>query len=175
MKICPVGFRRLVSACSLCLVMMIVLTGCASLKKKFIRQKKKDKEGAGDFIPVLEPEVYPVKETGPSELYAQQYSLFNVWVSDFANNFETIDNNKRMVNDLDAALKSINEMIGLVKSPVSEELAVIKGQVQLIRDEFTKPEAFRNRTKISGELRNVDKTIRKKYKPSLVQEFLVTE
>ena len=176
MKMSQNQFRRLVSACSLCLVMIIFLNGCAPLRKNFIRQKKKDKAGTEDFVPVLEPEVYPVKKTGPGDVYAQQYSMFNLWISDFADNFDTMNNNdKRMINDLDAALKSISEMIRLVKTPASEELSAIKGQVQYIRDEFAKQKSFRNPSRIKSELRDVDKKIRKNFKVTMVKEFLVTE
>ena len=175
MKIYSQRIRHLVSIFSLFLVLGVFLTGCAPLRKKFIRQKKKDKESTGDFIPVLEPEVYPVKTMGPADVYAQQYSLFNVWISDYADNFETANNDKRLVNDLEAALKSLEQMISFVKSPLSEELTAIKTQVQLIRGEYSKPESFRNRSKINSELRDLDRTMRKNYKPAMVQEWLKNE
>lgn len=175
MKNNSIAFRRMLTVCSLCLVLTISLTGCEPLRKKFVRQKKKEKEGTGDFIPVLEPEIYPVKTIGPAEVYAQQYAMFNLWVDDFTDNFETSDNDKKLISDLDAALKSITEMVGQLKSPVREELAQIKDQVQKIREEIVKPVAFRNRSKIKSELRDLDRTIRKKYKPSLVAGSYITE
>jgi hypothetical protein len=167
--------RRWLSACALCLVVTVLSTGCEPLRKKFVRQKKKDKEGTGDFIPVLEPEEYPVKRSGPMEQYAQQYSLFTVWVSDFADNFETMDNEKRLMNDLDAAIKAIDEMGRLVKAPVSDELGKIKEQLQYIRGEYEKPKAFRNVSRMASEIRNLDMTMRKKFKMNLVKEQLIAE
>ena len=167
--------RRWLPACALCLAVTVLSTGCEPLRKKFIRQKKKNKEDTGDFIPVLEPEVYPVKKFGRMEEYAQQYSLFSVWVSDFADNFETMNNEKRLLNDLDAALKAVDQMQKLVKSPVADDLGKIKGQVQFVRDEYNKPKAFRNVSRINSEIRNLDMTMRKKFKVDMVKEQLVAE
>lgn len=167
--------RRWLSACAVCLTITVLLTGCEPLKKKFVRQKKKDKEGTGDFIPVLQPEDYPAPKHGPEDAYAQQYSLFNVWISDFADNFETMDNEKRLMNDLDAALKAVDEMIRLVKPPVADDLGKIKAQVQFLREEYTKPKAFRNISRIKSEARSLDVTMPKKFKVPMVKEYLITE
>lgn len=163
-------YKRLVLVL-LCVVMVAASSGCSTLKKKFTRQKKKDKEAASDFVPVLEPEVYPVKTTGPADIYAQQYSMLLVWISDFADNYQTIKNDKRMLKSLESAVNSVAEMIGQIQSPLAEELTGVKNQIVWVREEFSKPESFRNIARISSELRDVEKALRKKFKPTLVAEL----
>lgn len=163
-------FHRPLVLVTLCVAMIVVSSGCAPLKKKFIRQKKKDKEAASDFVPVLEPEVYPVKTLGPGDIYAQQYSLFVLWISDFADNYETIRNDKRMLNDLESALKSVEEMINQLQSPLAEDLGKIKNQMVWVRDEYVKPASFRNTSRINSEVREIERNVRKNFKPNLVSE-----
>lgn len=156
---------------AMCVIVIFTYCGCTPLKKKFIRQKKKDKETSSDFIPVLEPEIYPVKTASPADTFAQQYTLLKIWVSDFADNYETIGNDKRMVGDLNSALKAVDEMIGQLASASSEDLTALKKQIVWVRDEFEKPSSFRNISRINSELRDVQRNI-KKFKPGLVAEHI---
>jgi hypothetical protein len=98
-----------------------------------------------------------------------------VWVSDFADNFETMANEKRLVNDLDAALKAIDEMRKLVNSPVTEDLGKIKEQLQYIRREYDHPKAFRNVSRMTSEIRNLKMMMRKKFKVNLIKDQLIAE
>ena len=52
--------------------------GCEPLRKKFVRQKKKD-ENAQQFIPVLDPIDYPAAVYSAEEGYRKHYSLWRVW------------------------------------------------------------------------------------------------
>jgi hypothetical protein len=79
------------------------------------------------------------------------------------------------MNDLDAALKAIDEMGRLVKAPVSDDLGKIKEQLRYIRGEYDKPKAFRNVSRMTSEIRNLDMTMRKKFKVNLVKEQLIAE
>jgi hypothetical protein len=155
----------------LCMAVVVSSAGCEPLRKKFTRQKKKDKE-TSDFIPVLEPVDYPVKQYGAKEAYAQHYSLFKVWFSDFDTSRREAANEKKMVYDLDAALKELGEMENLLKGPSKDELVKVKGQVQFIRDEFSKPKAFRNEGRINNEFNSADMAIRKKFKPNALSADL---
>jgi len=166
--------RRWMSILSMCLITTVLLTGCEPLRKKFIRQKKK-KEETSDFIPVLEPQEYPVKKNGPIEEYAQQYSLFNVWLSDFADNFQRMNNKKRLINDLDAAIKAIDDMGKFLQGSVVDDLGKAKQQVQYLREEYDKPNAFRNISRMNTELRSLHATMVKKFKPKMVKEYLIAE
>ncbi|MBL8013806.1 MAG: hypothetical protein JNN05_08170 [Candidatus Omnitrophica bacterium] len=162
--------RRPLAVGALCMTVLFMYSGCAPLKKKFIRQKKKDKAALSDFVPVLEPEVYPVKTMGPADIYGQKYALLKVWISDFADNYATIKNDKRMVGDLESALKAIEEMLAQVVSPVSDGLSTLKNQIVWVHDEFVKPASFRNVSKINSELREIERTINKEFKPKAVSE-----
>lgn len=166
--------RWLLTVCVLCLAFTVTLTGCEPLKKKFVRQKKKDKQTDDKFIPVLEPEVYEVKEVGPFEDYSQQYLLFNVWISDFGDNFQTMDNDKRLISDLEAALKSINAMQKLSTGTVADAIAKITKQVEYLRGEYDRPAAFRNTSRMSSEVRSIERSLRRELKPELVKDQLVT-
>lgn len=166
---------RWFSVLVLCLAVAVTSTGCEPLRKKFIRQKKKDVSDSDKFIPVLSPEEYPVKKAGPYDHYAQQYSLFTVWISDFSDNFQSMKNEKRMAGDLEAALKAIREMKSVVQAPVTDGLAAIEKQVEYVLEEYQKPQAFRNVSRMSSELRGIDRGVRKEFKPDMVKASLIAE
>jgi len=158
--------KKCLAGC-LCLAVLVSAAGCEPLRKKFTRQKKKDQIN-NEIIPVLEPIEYPAKQHGAKEDYAQHYSLFRVWFSDFDTSRREVANEKKIIYDLDAALKELDEMAKLLKSPSKDELGKIKQQVQFIRDEYEKPKAFRNDGKINSEMRSVDMIMRKQFKPGLL-------
>ncbi len=167
--------RWLSTVCVLCLAFTVTLTGCEPLRKKFVRQKKKEKETDDKFIPVLEPEVYQAKQVGPFEDYSQQYLLFNVWISDFGDNFQTMDNDKRLISDLDAALKSVKAMQKLSTGTLAESIAKITKQVEYLRGEYDQPEAFRNTSRMSSEVRSIERSLRRELKPELVKDQLIIQ
>ncbi len=167
--------RNGLSVFVLCLAVVVFLTGCEPLRKKFTRQKKKDRVVNEKFIPVLEPEEYPVKQYGPQDAYAQHYSLFKVWFSDFVNTYEQTINEKRVIYNLDAALKELGEMQKVLKSPVQEELAKVEKQVQFIRNEYAKPKAFRNDARIRSEIRGIQATVNKKFKLEMLKGSFLGE
>lgn len=175
MKINKTDRRWLSAVCVLCVALSATLTGCEPLRKKFVRQKKKDKETDDKFIPVLEPEVYAVKQTGPLEAYSQQYMLFNVWISDFGDNFQTMNNEKRLINDLEAALKSVNMMQKLATGQLIETIGNIKKQVEYLRGEYNQPEAFRNTSRMSSEVRSIERALRRELKPDMIKDQLIAE
>jgi hypothetical protein len=154
----------------LCAVVLVSSAGCEPLRKKFTRQKKKG-DTSKEIIPVLEPVEYPVPHHGAKEDYAQHYSLFRVWLSDFMTNYGSALNERKLVSDLDASLKELDEMAKLLKTPAQEDLAKVKAQLEYIRREYDKSSAaFRNRARIDSELRSIDSTMRKKFKPELLND-----
>jgi hypothetical protein len=151
----------------LCAAVLFSSAGCEPLRKKFTRQKKKSAVD-DSVIPVLEPVEYPVKQHGAKEEYAQHYSLFRVWFSDFDTNRNNTSNEKKLIFNLDSALKELGEMEMVLKSPAKEELAKIKAQVEFIRKEYDKPKAFRNQARIDSEVRSIDRAMRKSFKPDTI-------
>jgi hypothetical protein len=151
----------------LCAAVVLSSAGCEPLRKKFTRQKKKD-QLRNEIIPVLEPIDYPAKHHGTKEAYAEHYSLFKVWFSDFDTSRGQAASEKKLVYDLDAALKELNEMEKLLKSPSKDALVKIRDQVQLIRDEFEKPKAFRNEGRVNSAFSSANMAIRKKFKPDML-------
>ena len=167
--------RNLFPVCVLCLATVVMLTGCEPLRKKFTRQKKKGDVVNEKFIPVLEPEVYKVKEYGTEESYAQHYSLLKIWFSDFASTYDQTVNEKRQMYNLDAALKELKEMQKLLTGPVLDELSGVEKQIVFIRDEYSKPKSFRNDARIHSEIREIQSKINKKLKIQAVKDNFVSE
>jgi len=162
--------RKWMAAC-LCLT-VLVSAGCEPLRKKFTRQKKKD-DKVSNFIPVLEPIDYPAKQYGAKEGYAQHYSLFKIWFSDFDVLREQSRNEKKIIADLDAAINELTEMEKYLQGASKDELAKIKSQVQLIRNEFDKAKSFRNQARLNSDVRAIDMAVRKKLKPDVVETDLI--
>ena len=159
--------RKWLIGCLCLAVLVSSSSGCVPLRKKFTRQKKKDHESK-EIIPVLEPIDYPAKHHGAKEEYAQHYSLCRVWLSDFDMSRDLqMNNEKKLVLNLDAALKEVGEMDQVVSGAGKDQLAKIRVQLQFVRNEYDKPKSFRNETRISNELRSIDKALRA-IKPDMV-------
>ena len=88
--------RRSVIGCCL-LAFILSAAGCASLREKFIRKKKKEKgqEQAQAFIPVLEPEEYAVKVYTPEQRYRHHYALWKVWNEELLTTIRETESDRR--------------------------------------------------------------------------------
>lgn len=93
------------------------LTGCETLKKKFIRKSKDGKK----VTPVLMPQDY--KGMYPNDvLYNNHFTYWRTWTEDLMDCLATQGSNKRQVLAATRAVEDLQRMQELLKSPKKEEL-----------------------------------------------------
>jgi len=162
-------FRRSLSGpvfiCCLC-VLFLAVSGCAPLRKKFTRKKKKDKEESHKFIPVLEPVDYPDKIRSPQEEYKHHYSLWKIWDRDLIQAIEQDGSDKRQRYLLGQSIERLEEMKKLLDGVQQARLAELVDELQGIRQVYQKPPAMRNTFSIKKKIERNARKIRNEFAPN---------
>ncbi|MDD5669220.1 MAG: hypothetical protein PHE58_04220 [Candidatus Omnitrophica bacterium] len=107
---------------------VVVLSGCDTLSKKFIRKSKKEKAAVQM---VLEPEVY----TGPvmtrEERYRQAFMFWQNWHDEFIAALIQDGNRKKQIDTSEEALKNLKAMQGQL---VAGKQEILEGYIRRLRD-----------------------------------------
>lgn len=155
-----------------CFILLLSLSGCTPLKKKFIRQKSKDKKE--EFVPVLEPIEYPAATETALGLYSQHFTLWKMWFKDLmAEMDESVRSDKRIVYNVNQLSIQLEEMQKLLSE---ESKPGFLKNIDIIRDiqnKMDRPSAFWNMSIIKSQLISIDRQIRRQYNPKKGEDFLV--
>jgi hypothetical protein len=98
-------------------VLVLNLSGCETLKKKFIRKPKAGKKTS----PVLVPQDYRGIYSN-SVLYDNHFIYWRTWTEDLMDCLENELSNKRQVLAANRALEDLERMRDLLKSPKKEAI-----------------------------------------------------
>ena len=145
------------------------LSGCAGLRKKFIRQKKAARQEK--FIPVLEPVEYQARYKMPAERYKKAYGLWKVWVMELDGIIDRGGTDKRSqyaIEQLIAQCESMGQLLQESKRSVMEEYM---GKAYSVKAQFEKPESMRNRYRVESDLRAHTRGVREDLSPDAVKDF----
>ena len=151
----------------------LIAGGCEPLRKKFIRQKKKDQRGLSETIPILEPIDYPEKIHSASEDYKQHYSLWQVWHREFLNSLDTASNVKQELYDLVQLIAQLQEMQKLLAPEKNSKLSILIARFQSLKEDVSQPGLFRNTTNIKLRAELLGKQIREEYRFNKVKDSLI--
>ena len=151
------------------LVVTVGFSGCENLQKKFRRKKKNDTE-MSNFVPVLVPEDYVNKDNSFEEKYKFHYNLLKVWYKDIYAAIEGKMPDKRQRN----TLREIINQIEIMQSSLNDEKAAVMGSLKARLEKldplFDESVQLRNYSRITSELRQVEKVLRHEFKPDHVKE-----
>jgi len=165
------GLRCIVSnisfICCLCAV-FLVISGCAPLRKKFTRQKKKDRQTDPRFIPVLDPIEYPEKIYSAEEKYKFHYSLWKVWDKDFHQVLERDGSDKRQKYLLSQSIEQLEEMQVLLNDAKQAELKGFIDKLKIVRQDYDKPSSMRNKFSIRSKVGRNGKKIRNGFSSKVI-------
>ena len=153
-------------------VLSLSLTSCENVRKKFVRQKKKDQTEDKNFIPVLEPQEYPAPEKNPIENYKQHYSLIKAWYKDLEVSLIARYPGGSVSYALKQIFSHIDEMQKLLLEPMHPELQKLRGLLTYYRDSLEDPAAMRNVSRLQSDLRAFDRQLRS-LNPGKIKDKLV--
>ena len=157
----------------ICLLSVSVLAGgCTPLRKKFIRQKKKDQE-TSEIVPILEPIDYPDVIHTAVEDYKQRYALSHVWHREFLNALEEDSNLKQELYSLDQLIVQLQQMQKLLVPEKSSKLSTLITQFETLKEDLAVPRFFNNTTNVKLKAELLEKQFRENYRLNRVKEFLV--
>ena len=152
--------RKLVVSVAAVLAMSLSLSACEPLRKKFTRQKKKDKSEERDFVPVLEPQEYPAPENNPVENYKQHYALVKAWYKDLWTALEEKWSDKKIEYTLKQIYGHIEEMQKLVVPSKQGEFVHLRNLLKYYDCSLNGPLPLRNTARIQSDLRAFDRQLR---------------
>ena len=156
--------------CTLLLVSFF-LSGCAPLKKKFTRQKKKDRQQSQKFVPILEPIDYPEKEFSAEAKYKHHYSLWQIWDRDLLQVVDHDGSTKRQSYLLAKVILELGEMSALLAAEKQSELQVIVDNMIDLQKEYDKPTAMRNKFSMKKSISSNSRAVRNAFSPKLALPY----
>ncbi|HPB68533.1 MAG TPA: hypothetical protein PLT76_04485 [Candidatus Omnitrophota bacterium] len=141
----------------------VFCAGCEPVRRKFIR-KKRTANMETAVQPVFEPEDYPADRVPPADQYQDHYNRVLAWNQEVLTGIEEKASDKRIVFSLNACLKELEGMDGLLPESARGELRQIKGEMEKVRDEFSVPAAYRPYQNYARKLMRLDRRVRQTLK-----------
>ncbi len=164
--------NKVVAGVVLVLFCSASLTGCASFRRKFIRQNK-NKDAKEDFIPVLEPVEYQPVVTSPMDSYKSHYAMVKAYFSDVYAALASRDpSEKRERYLIDQIIAHLRGMEGLLSGDRKLEVQKVAGLLDGVLKELDKPSGLQRQDLLKGSVHKVETDIRSKLKPDMVKEFI---
>lgn len=165
-----INYRRAMSILALLGIfsLCVVISGCEPLRKKFVREKKRDKIVREE--PVLEPIEYPSSPYDAYSDYANRYSLFHVWKKEFISGIDDQETSKRLRYFLDQMIGQLEEMVHLLREEKSLELAKDMQDLYPIRDQLDSLSYLYYLSKMKRKVNSITQSLRSQYNPSSVRE-----
>ncbi|MEW5895122.1 MAG: hypothetical protein AB1650_05140 [Candidatus Omnitrophota bacterium] len=129
------------------------INGCSpAMRKKFIRQKKKDV--VSEVIPVLEPMDYENKMEDVKTRHDYFYALLKVWHKDALMLLEDEPSAKQMVYTLRQIRVQLEELDKIIDGKPDTVIGEGLKKVDEIMLSYERPEAFRNRDIIRKDIQD---------------------
>jgi len=151
------------------------VSGCSSVRKKFIRTPKGPK-AADAFIPVLEPVEYAKTAETPQQVYQVHYSSLRAYFEDLWDTLgKSGSSEKREKYILTEITTHFDAMAAQLSEPKKSEAAAVRARIAKVLDECDKPRAMRRYDRMVADMRAVERDIHKTFKPGVViSAFAVT-
>ncbi len=155
----------------LILALVLPLEGCANLRRKFTRKKKK-KDAVQD-VPIWEPEDYPEKIYSKKDMYEKNYRLWKVWSDELLFDLSRKAGEQRLAYLLRKCITHLEEMASVLTSEKAEKL---NGYIRLLREHYTvlsDPAIVRDSAAMRNKIDSLMRRVLRDFKPVQVQEDLI--
>jgi len=156
---------------SLTCLFIISLGGCAPLRKKFTRQKKKGDE-FNKIQPVLEPIDYSKEGLLAKDRYSYHFSLWRALSGEMIKSIEMDSSDKRQKHLLDLLVEQLGGMRKWLNDQAQLRLDEVIKDVEKVENEFKKPRALRNSSSITLRLEKTERKIKKDFSPTEMEAYL---
>ncbi len=146
--------------------------GCEPLRKKFVRQKKKD-ENAQQFIPVLDPIDYPAAVYSAEEGYRKHYSLWRVWHKELMVSLDEQGIDRRQKYLVGQLVTQLSEMSKFVTEEKQKGLKDLSDTLFEVQEELEKPSGMRNMYSIKRKIEQSDKKMLNEFNPKVLENDFI--
>lgn len=164
------NFKKLILS-GIAIIFILNLTGCATLKKKFVRPPKKGKK----TTPVLVTQDY--KGIYSNEvLYNNHFTYWKGWTEELMESLLSGLSNKRQVQSANLAIDDLKRMQGLLNSPKKEALSpYIKVYEDMVK-KLTMGQPNRvDAVRMANELGKERRIIIREFETRKVKAFIIKE
>ena len=151
------------------------LSGCSSLRKKFVRQKKKGKQVEKEFIPVLDPRDYEPIVFMAEEKYRHHYNLWKVWEKSLNQAVMENEGEKRLLYSINQLLVHVCEMRKRIVGEKHHMFDDIIEGSEKIQKGFQNPDPIGLSSRVERQLRRLEKKTRNGLHPDKVKEYYVMQ
>ncbi len=151
----------------------VMLSSCEPLRKKFVREKKRDRIVREE--PILEPMAYPRKPYDVYSDYGNQYAMFYVWKKEFIAALDDQETSKRLLYLFDAMIGQLKEMGELLTDEKNLELASDMQRLDFIRDRLNHTDYLFYLPRIKREVNSITRSIRSQYQPTIMRQHMKPE
>jgi len=159
-------FRSISMSLIVLVIISCVSSGCEPLRKKFVRQKKKE-DTKREFIPVLDPIDYPARLHSTDEKYRHHYSLWQVWSKDLLGSLDSEgDSPKRQKYLLDQMSVQAQEMMNYVTGEKKQIWESLLTELINLRDNLDTL-LFRSKSSVKNRARVVTSRVLRELNPKL--------
>lgn len=154
------------------LCVAVTLSGCAPLKKKFVRAKKKEEKEK--FIPVLEPIDYAARTQSAEEIYRSHYSLWKIWEKEALNaTLESKDlvsskNDKKVISAIAQMIEQMKEMRKLLIEEKQPPLDSLIAKLLDVQQTIESKQVY-STPQLDRQIKRISKEFRSKYSPQALQ------
>jgi len=147
------------------------LSGCASMRRKFVRQRKA-KDTKETMVPVLQPEEYAPVVEQPIEVYRMHYSICRAYFGDLWETLGRGYGDKRERYLVSQIAVKIDSLADLLQDGLKEKLKALSSKVMGALTELDKPLSTRRYDSMRSDLRAVENILRREFKPDIAGKSL---
>jgi hypothetical protein len=156
------------------ILIIVVLTaaGCEPLRKKFVRQKKKD-ESNPQFLPVLDPVDYPANVQTPEESYRHHFSLWQVWDKELVMRIEEKASDKKINFTFNQVMVQLAELEKLLRDEKKTQMNQYITQLNDIQRDLGQPRGIRDNSSIQRKVQRIGSKLREGFRFNDVEQSLI--
>ena len=147
------------------------VSGCTTLRRKFVRKKKQD-DSKDQIVPVLQPEEYQPVIQSTAESYRMHYVILKGYFGDLWDTLGGRENDKRERYVLTQIASKIDAMASLLKDDKQADLKKLSAKVSESIKELDKIRPVRRYNLIKSDLKSVEDNVRRNFKPNKAELFL---
>jgi len=164
------NFKKLVV---LLMFSILFLTGCEPLRKKFVREKRREDQDDRDKIVILEPKDYSPEFYTPFEHYKKNYDLLIIWNKTLLEDIASSDNDKRLKYVMRKIIKHLLDMEKYIRDDKKKYFKQLMEAYHKIDNEFNKPAQLRNTASLRNKIRINNNKIRSHFNPQAMEGNLI--
>jgi hypothetical protein len=146
--------------------------GCQTLKKKFTRKSKAEKENVEEVV--YSPQEYPVQVISNEEMYRTYYTFWRGWHQELTEVLSEGENRKKQVECINEIITDLNKMKDLLTPDVQANLKEYIQQLTPIQEEIIAGRSnATNFYSMKMKMESLRSKITKDYTPNKVKKYII--